>query len=178
MNPAPPSVLKRILLFYITTVLTGCTGVLPGLMVKRLNWMDEVAQNKLAHSLPVINEKREAELMKSMIARGTESGLPTLAVEEFFKGQILAARAYQEEWLSLHSTAAPFSTEALDLNKTVRPALDTLGEEMIHGLVKDRESKRRERILASARLKLQKAGYSEEVRAFEMKGLRAGLMLE
>lgn len=170
--------MKQILLIYISTVLTGCTGVLPGLMVKRLNWMDEVAQSKLALSLPVKNEKRETELMKSMIARGTESGLPALAVEEFFKGQILAARAYQEEWLSLHSNAEPFNTEAPDLNKTVRPALNSLGEEMIHGLVKDRKSKRREKILARARSKLIEAGYSEEVTAFAMRGLRAGLTLE
>jgi chorismate mutase-like protein len=147
-------------------------------MVQRLDWMDEVAQNKLLNSLPIKNEKREAELLEAMIELGTQSGLPAVAVDEFFKGQILAARTYQEEWLSSHSISSKGRVEILDLTQTVRPALDALGREMIDGLVKDRQSKQQERIIRTARAKLTSAGYSSAVTTHALRGLRAGLTLE
>ena len=147
------------------------------LMVKRLDWMDDVARVKQARSLPITDPVREAELLRAMEKRGVASGLPAVAVRPFFAGQMTAARQYQKEWLTQHpgSNLHMKQSPLPDLVKTVRPALDEIGTEMIAALVKARRTDDEAAIISSALTQLTNAGYSATVINPAIQGLKAGL---
>ncbi len=166
-------------------VLTGCMtpgsssssagGDLPALMVERLGWMDEVAQVKLARSMPVTDAKREAELLDAMERLGADSGLPAAEVRAFFSGQISAAKQCQEEWLKRHAGVQPSIQAVPDLGKTVRPALDALGRKMIRVLAAARGSQDTDSLILAARAQLAQAGYSQAVITPAIRGLQEAL---
>jgi chorismate mutase-like protein len=144
-------------------------------MVARLNWMDEVAQAKQARSLPITDPVREAELLTAMEKRGVKSGLPAHAVRQFFTGQMQAAKHCQQEWLLQNPRAASHQAPP-DLARTVRPALDHIGGEMITALAAARRSKEGpDAILIQARHQLHRAGYSPTVTTAALHGLQAAL---
>jgi chorismate mutase-like protein len=181
------SISPRLLLRFgfVFLIMSGCAapGVpgredMPGLMVERLGWMDEVAKVKQARSLPVTDAKREAELLDAMVRRGTEAGLPAKAVRGFFGGQIEAAKLVQREWLDTHSGGSPTSALLPDLLITVRPALDDLGNRMLVELGRVRRDREAEGVIGDARMELKEAGYSEAVIAAAIQGLECGLKSE
>lgn len=163
----------------VVWVVVGCAGPgregesLAGLMVERLSWMDEVAQVKKAKGLPVEDAKREAEVLDAMVASGVNVGLPGGIVRGFFAGQMEAAKVHQEEWLTGHP--GEWQGELPDLQKTVRPALDGIGERMIIALRRARAEPKSEGLLELARRRLVAEGYSQRVIAEAMSGLAAGL---
>lgn len=145
-------------------------------MVERLGWMDEVARVKLAKSLPVTDAKREAELLHAMEQEGARAGLPKAAVRAFFAGQMDAAKRYQEEWLKAHAGLKEDAASLPDLAKTVRPALDGIGKQMIAALVAARrDSDAVWDAIAAGRAALDRAGYSQAVQAPAIRGLELGL---
>ena len=165
-------------------VLMGCAGSgresggLPGLMVERLSWMDEVAMVKLAKDLPVEDAAREAALLEAMAVLGAEMGLPSAAVRGFFAGQILAAKVCQEEWLRTRSSDAVASLalpDLPDLPGTVRPALDAIGKRMLVALVEVRNSGQSLEVIRNCRERLVREGFSEQVIEAAMEGLEVGL---
>ena len=170
------------LLLLLTLLMPACSGLggsrhsLPALMVKRLDWMDDVAEAKRAKGLPITDPKREAELLRSMMQRGDAAGLNDESVRLFFSGQMQAAKVRQEEWLRQHPTAT--TTQAPDLASTIRPALDEIGTQMIEQL--EEETRHRTPIEAAALVtqaqnRLMKAGYSEDVVKPAVKGLKDAL---
>lgn len=171
--------------FAVALILSGCatTGLsrrddLSRQIVERLAWMDEVAKVKQARSLPVTDPKREAELLDAMARKGAEAGLPVKAVRGFFGGQIEAAKVVQREWLSAHAQKASTSEPLRDLAKTVRPALDDLGNRMLVALEQVRRSGEAANVISDARRDLKQAGYSEAVIAAAIQGLESGLRRE
>ncbi len=166
----------------LALLLAGCTWnknspkTLPVLMVERLNWMDEVAMAKQEKSLPINDPVREAELLRAMTQRGVAAGLKPESVRRFFSGQMLAAKAVQEEWLQAHPHAVASYIKVPDLKQTVRPALDEIGRQMIARLAQPRSPAESAAILKEARQRLTHAGYSESAQRPALDGLQAGLV--
>ncbi|CAN5732725.1 hypothetical protein BH11VER1_BH11VER1_07950 [soil metagenome] len=145
------------------------------LMVERLEWMDEVARVKKARSLPVNDPVREAQLLDAMGKLASASNLPVESVRDFFSGQIVAAKERQEECLKHGLASKQQQAPVPDLANTIRPALDRIGKRMMSALAVVRASEDPERVIVAARLRLQKAGYSNAVVAPAIQGLEAGL---
>lgn len=176
--------MRGCLVLALVLVLVGCAGPgreggdLPGLMVDRLGWMDEVARVKQAKGLPVEDAVREAALLDAMASLGAEMGLPGAAVRGFFAGQIRAAKVCQEEWLA-RNAGREVKGEALpDLAGKVRPALDAIGKRMIGALRQARSGGNACCLVEAARDRLAGEGYSPKVIAAAIGGLEAGLGLE
>ena len=121
-------------------LLTGCTSPhhrddpgarLADLIIERLSWMDEVAAIKRERNLPIVDVKREAELLAAMEKKGVAAGLPAKSARSFFVGQMEAAKECQQSFL-LHMSIPKSHAKGLpDLATEVRPALDKIGEQMI-----------------------------------------------
>lgn len=162
----------------LALLLSACSShpSLPALMVKRLDWMDDVAEAKRAKGLPITDPKREAELLRSMMQRGDAAGLNDESVRLFFSGQMQAAKVRQEEWLRQHPTAT--TAQPPDLATTIRPALDKIGTQMIEQLAEEtrhRTPLETAVLLTKARNQLLQAGYSEAVVKPAVKGLKDAL---
>ena len=174
--------LRRTFLCCIPLLLASCAGIslsspqaLPRLIVQRLTWMDKVARVKQAKKLPVTDTKREAELLDAMSKQGAALGIPASATRAFFIGQMDAAKRYQEAWMCAHVTDKLGNTPLPDLAKTVRPALDDIGRQMLATLASARALQHHSIIVAEARDRLQRAGYSHDVIAAAVSGLEDGL---
>ena len=177
-------VMRVVLIWLLGLVLVGCAGPgreggdLPGLMVERLGWMDEVARAKQAKGLPVEDVVREAALLDVMAGLGEEVGLSGGVVRGFFAGQILAAKVCQEEWLARNAGREVKGEALLDLAGTVRPALDAIGKRMIGALRQARSGGNACCLVEVARGRLAGEGYSPKVIAAAVGGLEAGLRRE
>ena len=174
-------VMRVVLIWLLGLVLVGCAGPgreggdLPGLMVERLGWMDEVARAKQAKGLPVEEVVREGALLVGMAGLGAEVGLSGGVVRGFFAGQILAAKVCQEEWLA-RNAGREVKGEALpDLAGKVRPALDAIGKRMIGALRQARSGGNACCLVEAARDRMAGEGYSPKVIAAAVGGLEAGL---
>ncbi|WP_395752874.1 gamma subclass chorismate mutase AroQ [Prosthecobacter sp.] len=173
--------------FALALVFSNCAGMggsrsaLPRLMVQRLDWMDDVALAKSVKKMPIHDPKREAELLAAMTQRGVAAGLQAENVRRFFSGQMEAAKVVQEEWLQRHPHGLTSYVMVPDLSKTIRPALDEIGNKLIQQLALQarRQSSQEEalQILSRARKRLKRAGYSDAVIAPAIEGLQAGLTL-
>lgn len=175
------SMMRVVLVWVLALVVAGCAGPgreggdLPGLMVERLSWMDEVAMVKRAQGLPVEDAVREGEVLDAMVALGAEAGLSGEVVRGFFAGQIEAAKVCQEEWLE-RNAARKMAAEALpDLAGTVRPELDVIGKRMLVALAEVRESGRGLEVMRECRRRLVREGFSERVIEAAMEGLEVGV---
>jgi len=161
----------------LALMLSACSSSrsLPGLMVERLNWMDEVAEAKRAKGLPITDPVREAELLRTMTQRGVAAGVQAERVRSFFTGQMQAAKVRQEEWLREHPQGAASYVMVPDLTQRVRPALDEIGRKMIVRLAQPRNADEASMLLNEARDRLVRAGYSAAVVQPALVGLEAGL---
>lgn len=148
-------------------------AVLTGLIIERLNWMDEVAEVKRAKGAPVADPQREEALLQAMEKQAQAVGLRPEAVRRFFEGQIEAAKAFQTEWLARPQPAEWKNRPLPDLAKEVRPQLDAIGQRMIGVLVKVQEARTVAADLDACREALLKAGFSEAVLSPAMTGVRA-----
>ena len=126
--------------------------------------MDEVAAIKREHQLPIVDAKREAELLAAMEKKGVTAGLPAKSVRGFFTGQMDAAKECQQRfWLHM-ATPKSHAKGLPDLATEVRPALDKIGEQMIAALVQARTQKLDPQTAqAIARNKLEQRHFSETV---------------
>jgi chorismate mutase-like protein len=165
--------------------LIGCTSLqhredpgarLADLIVERLSWMDEVAAIKRSRKLPIVDAKREAELLAAMEKKGVAAGLPAKSVRCFFVGQMEAAKECQQSYL-LHMLIPKSHAKGLpDLATEVRPALDKIGVQMIETLLQARAQKLDpETARAAARMELAKRHHSESVIRPALAGLVAGI---
>lgn len=150
---------------------------LVSLVVERLAWMDEVAEIKRAKGTPVADPVREEALLQAMEKQAGEAGLSAGQVRQFFAGQILAARAFQEDWLSRPTPDEWKGRPLPDLATDVRPRLDDIGRRMISALAANRKPEEASVIIRQAREALQRAGYTEVVIDHVATGLKAGLSI-
>lgn len=171
----------RCLLLALALGLVSCVGpdkhvgILPGLIVERLQWMDEVAMVKQAKGLPIEDEIREAAVLDAMEGLGREAGLPGGVVREFFVGQMEAAKALQREWFRSNPKGEKLAEPLPNLNSSVRPALDQIGRQMIEALVDARENGEPAELIRATRRRMNQESYSRSVTGSAIKGLRAGL---
>ena len=167
-------------------LLTGCTSPhhlshdpaekLADLLVERLSWMDEVATIKRERQLPIVDAKREAELLAAMEKKGVAAGLPAKSVRGFFIGQMEAAKECQQSFLLQMSIPKSHANGLPDLATEVRPALDKIGVQMIEALVQARAQKLEpETAQAAASMELAKRHHSESVIRPALAGLVAGI---
>lgn len=183
MIPLPA---RRQVLCALLLALTGCstTGFrhpgpahrLAGLLLERLEWMDEVAAVKQERGLPIVDAKREAELLRAMEAQAVQAGLPATSARCFFTGQMEAAKECQRLSLLPGSPLRFRGHKLPDLQNGLRPELDRIGREMIATLVEAR----RQGIPASkaapaARRLLAAHRFPESVIQPALQGLAAGL---
>ena len=172
-------------LLFALLFLTGCTSLphrdepdarLADLIVERLSWMDEVAAIKRERQLPIVDAKREAELLAAMEKNGVAAGLPAKSVRSFFVGQMEAAKECQQSFLLHMSIPKSHANGLPDLATEVRPALDKIGVQMIEALVQARAQKLEPEIAqAAARMELAKRHHPESVIRPALAGLVAGL---
>jgi chorismate mutase len=149
---------------------------LADLIVERLSWMDEVAAIKRARQLPIVDAKREVELLAAMEKQGVAAGLPAKAVRGFFLGQMDAAKECQQRFLLNMSIPKSHAQGLPDLATEVRPALDRAGAQIIEALVQARTQKLdAQTVKIVARAKLAKHGYAETVIRPALDGLVLGL---
>lgn len=144
-------------------------------MVKRLDWMDDVALAKSIKRQPINDPKREAELLSAMTQRGSAAGVHAEKVRGFFTGQMQAAKVVQEEWVRQHPQGPTAYVTAPDLKGTIRPALDEISREMIASLAQPRTPAECAALLVQAQERLARAGYSKAAAQPALEGLRAGL---
>lgn len=100
------------------------------LINQRLQYMPDVALYKAQHQLAIENLKRESDVLKSAVASAKKQGLQAKSVRHFFQSQMDVAKAIQYRYRA-DLLSDPIEKLAPDLNKTIRPALIELGNEII-----------------------------------------------
>jgi chorismate mutase len=102
------------------------------LMIQRLQLSREVAWSKCQSGGPVADPAREARMLTGLKASGEVLGLPPSQVSRLFLPQIAASRRYQEELLVGWRSGIDVPKIApLDLEKQIRPRLDTVNSELL-----------------------------------------------
>ena len=104
------------------------------LINERLSYMEDVALYKDQNNLPVEDLEREKIVIENAVAAATEIGLIGSSIESFFNVQIKVAKAIQyrsiANWIS-----EPTNRKASDLVSDIRPALTSLGDDIVNGLL-------------------------------------------
>lgn len=101
---------------------------------ERLSYMEDVALFKAQKHLPIENLEREKTVLNQAKMSAHIGGLDPNHIEEFFRAQIAVAKAiqfrYRADLLSEPSVEKP-----KDLQKEVRPALLSLGDQIIKQII-------------------------------------------
>ncbi|NKB35485.1 MAG: gamma subclass chorismate mutase AroQ [Pseudomonadales bacterium] len=100
------------------------------LINERLAYMEDVALYKSQNQLPVEDLAREQVVVENAVAAAESIGLAGSSIESFFSTQIEVAKAIQyrslADWIS-----EPVNHSAPDLVTEIRPALTTLGDQIV-----------------------------------------------
>jgi len=99
------------------------------LVARRLALMPAVAGAKAARGLPLVDPKREAEVLAAVRARARAAQLDPDSVEAFFVLQIELGTRVQSR-----ATAAVADAPALDLATALRPAISGIGDRIVASL--------------------------------------------
>jgi cyclohexadienyl dehydratase len=122
------------------TIISGCASAAPlddlaSAIAARLSLMDDVARYKWNHSLPIVDEQREAKLVERATAQAVTFGVPADYARRVVVAQIEASRARQTElttqWRAQHH--APFDGVP-DLATAQRPAIDAATTNLLRRL--------------------------------------------
>jgi len=98
---------------------------------KRLSYMQAVAAWKVDNNRPVEDLEREKVVLDAARAKAGEVGLAGDSVTGFFQAQIDAAKEIQTCWIGRWDEGAARPDTVPDLVDEVRPALLTLGNEIL-----------------------------------------------
>lgn len=94
--------------------------------------MKEVAAYKMKHGLPIEDASREAVVLEAAVEEAVGKGLDATAVHSFYQSQINAARSIQQRWIA--HWADHTVPEARDLHNEIRPALLSIGTELVESI--------------------------------------------
>jgi len=109
------------------------------LVRQRLSLMDEVANYKWQHKLPVEDLPRETLVLNSAVKNAMNFHLEPRSSRAFFSIQINAAKEIQQGWFDYwQNTSSP--QVGRDLKKTIRPQLITLGKQILRQIELAREA--------------------------------------
>ena len=100
------------------------------LINQRLQFMPDVALYKAQNNLAIEHLEREQNVLKAAIASSKKQGLQAQSVKQFFQSQMDVAKAIQYRYRA-DLLSDPIEKPAPDLNKSIRPALIKLGDEII-----------------------------------------------
>lgn len=101
---------------------------------KRLSYMEDVALFKALKHLPIEDIAREIIVIDKAKESASKQGLDPETIEDFFSAQISAAKAIQFRYRADLLTT-PTNRVPRDLQNVVRPALITLGNEILVKLI-------------------------------------------
>ncbi len=105
------------------------------LMAHRLEVAREVAWIKFENNAPVKDPRREAELLASLVAQGSQAGIPAPLVESFFGAQIRASRQVQSGLIFGWKRGRPLPAfPPRDLRRDIRPQLDRISADLLREL--------------------------------------------
>lgn len=102
-----------------------------GAINERLGYMQAVAAWKLDNQRPVEDLKREQVVLDAARGQAAEIGLSKDSVTGFFQAQIEAAKDIQTCWIGRWNDGAARPTDVPDLIEEVRPALLSLGKDIL-----------------------------------------------
>lgn len=99
----------------------------------RLALMPAVAEYKRRHNLPIEDSTQENAIVRQALVQAQGTGLDGTAVQELFRVQIeLAKQVQRAAWQG--GIPIPAWTHGLDLTADLRPALVTLGNQIVREL--------------------------------------------
>lgn len=107
---------------------------------KRLSYMQAVAAWKVDNNRPVEDLAREKVVLDAARTKAGEVGLSGDSVTGFFQAQIDAAKDIQTCWIGRWNDGADRPTDVPDLVEDVRPALLTLGNEILQLMATEKVS--------------------------------------
>lgn len=103
-----------------------------GLMSERLAYAPKVAWVKYQNNAPILDARREQELLQAAEAEGAKRGLEAARVEMFFAAQMAASRRVQRELVRGWKRGRELPTLApVDLRKEIRPRLERINGGML-----------------------------------------------
>lgn len=100
----------------------------------RLELMEPVAAWKHAHSLPVVDQAREASVLDATVRQAQQLGIDPEAARELFSVQMRFARNIQQHYLRSWRDGRARSGPLRDLDSDLRPALDRIGTRLLQAI--------------------------------------------
>lgn len=104
------------------------------LIAARLELMEPVAAWKHAHSLPVVDEAREAKVLDATVQQAQRLGIDPEAARELFSLQVQLARRIQQHAIQTWRDGGARSGSLRDLDSDLRPALDRIGTQLLQAI--------------------------------------------
>jgi len=133
-------VLVRMFVSVALTIVSGCATASPlddlaSAIAGRLSLMDDVARYKWNHSLPIVDEQREAKLVDSATAQAVTLGVPADYARRVVVAQIEASRTRQTELTTLWQAQHQAAFDGVpDLATAQRPAIDAATTNLLRRL--------------------------------------------
>jgi chorismate mutase-like protein len=133
-------VLVRMFVSVALTIVSGCATASPlddlaSAIAARLALMDDVARYKWNHSLPIVDEQREAKLVDSATAQAVSLGVPADYARRVVVAQIEASRTRQTELTTLWQAQHQAAFDGVpDLATAQRPAIDAATTNLLRRL--------------------------------------------
>ena len=97
---------------------------------ERLSYMESVALYKAQNQLPIEDMAREEIVVAEAKRAAHREGLNPDSTEALFKAQISVAKAIQYRYRA-ELLSAPNPLVAIDLDRTIRPAITALGDRIV-----------------------------------------------
>lgn len=97
---------------------------------ERLGHMESVALYKAQNQLPIENMTREKIVIADAKQAAGLEGMNPDSIEEFFSAQISVAKAIQYRYRA-ELLSVPNLSPAIDLDRTIRPAITELGSRIV-----------------------------------------------
>ena len=122
------------------TIVSGCATASPlddlaSAIAARLALMDDVARYKWNHSLPIVDEQREAKLVDSATDQAVTLGVPADYARRVVVAQIEASRTRQTELTTLWQAQHQAAFDGVpDLATAQRPAIDAATTNLLRRL--------------------------------------------
>lgn len=100
----------------------------------RLAYMEDIALYKAQHELPIEDLEREIIVLNSAAESAEDEGIDIHSARLFFARQIDIAKSIQRQVLADFSYQQVAMSQPKDLNEEIRPALTSLGNELLASL--------------------------------------------
>jgi chorismate mutase len=110
---------------------------LASLTRQRLALAPEVAWTKFSRDIPVYDPARETAVLQTVMALGTQYGVPQETTRRFFAGEMEASRRLQWEWIHAWRKGHPHpDSPPRDLAGDLRLQFDELNAKQVQALAR------------------------------------------